>query len=330
MKNSKGTIVISSVMSVLLILVGVLVWPNGEKETIVKQSNEINKKETQIKIVAKRINIRQEPSVSSEDIGDVYADEVYTVLEDLADDSYYWYKIKTSNGISGYIASDKKEEYVELISGFIDREPPTINYDNDYYVIYNSEEKYDDITCTDNHSDCKLDIVRSNLYLDITATDEKGNSATKSVRCYDVYRGGNYFNETNSDLSIYYTRTINSDNSIYITANYILNRMILSDQKSQSYSTNINLYDENFNIINSYETRYNSRELDADCINDNGMILKEEYKDSNLNVGDKICANFYIPNGLSVKYFEMSISGVDNYNQEGNYLTNYSSRIFTK
>lgn len=329
-KNSKGTIIISSVMSVLLILVGVLVWPNGEKETEVSQSNEINKKETQIKIIAKRINIRKEAKVSSEDIGDVYAEEVYTVLEDLADDNYYWYKIKTNTGIEGYIASDKKEEFVELISGYIDRKAPTINYDNDYYVIYNGEEDFSNITCTDDHSTCKLNIVRSNLYLDITATDEKGNSVTKSIRCYDVHSGGNYFNETNSNLSVYYTRTINSDNSIYITANYILNRMILSDKKSQSYSTNINLYDENFNIINAYETKYNSKNVDSDCINDNGMVLKEEYKDSNLNVGDKICANFYVPNGISVKYFEMSISGVDNYDQDGNYLSDYSSRIFTK
>ena len=131
-------------------------------------------------------------------------------------------------------------------------------------------------------------------------------------------------------MSIYYTRTINKDGSMYITANYILNRAIPSAVKSTSYSTNINYYDEDFNTVYSYETKYNTGNLEEDCINDNGMILKDAYLDSDLNVGNKICANFYIPTSISVKYFEISISGVDNYDNSQNYLGNYSSRVFIK
>jgi hypothetical protein len=329
-KNSKGTIVISLAMSVVLILVGLLVWPNGEKKKEIVQSNEIDASKTQIKVIAKRINIRKEPTISSEDIGDVYSGEIYTVLEDLEKEDYYWYKIKTNNDIEGFIASSKNEEYVELVSGYIDRTPPVIDYDKDYYVLYKGIEDYSLITCKDENGSCTISVTKNNLYLDIVAKDDKGNTSKKSIRYYEVFNGGNYFNETNNDLSIYYTRTINNDGSLYITANYILNRMILSDNKSKSYNTNINLYDENFNIINSYETKYNTKELDNDCINTNGMILKDEYLDTNLNVGNKLCSNFYIPNGNNVKYFEISISGVDNYDKGSNYLSNYSSRIFTK
>lgn len=329
-KNSKGTIVVSVVMSVVLILVAFLVWPNKNIIDKNTQSNDIDDSKTQIKVIAKRINIRQEPDINSSDIGDVYAGEIYTVIEDITKDDYYWYKIKTNTNIEGYIASSKDEEYVEVISGYIDRTPPVINYDKDYYVIFNGEEDYSLITCTDDHSICTIDINKSNLYLDITARDERGNTKTKSIRYYDIFKSANYFNETNSNLNVNYTRTINSDNSLLITANYILNKMILSDNKSTNYGTNINLYDEDFNIIKTYETKYNVKEPDGDCLNDKSMNLKDDYLESNLNVGDKLCTSFLVPNSESVKYFEISISGIDNYGSEGNYLSNYISRLFMK
>ncbi len=316
-------------MSTLLIIVGFLCWPNTST-TKITQSNKKDKSKTQIEIVAKRINIRKEPKISSLDIGDVYAGEVYTVIEDVEDEDYYWYKIATNTGIIGYVASDKKDEYVKLINGYIDRTPPVINYDKDYYVLYGGKEDYSLITCTDEYSSCELSINKNNLYLEITAKDEKGNVNNKSIRYYDVFKGGNYFNETNSNLSVYYTRKINDDGSMYITANYILNKTIPSEIKSTSYSTNINLYDEDFNNVYSHDTRYNTGNLETDCINDEGLNLKEEYLNGDLNVGNKICANFYIPTSISVKYFEISISGVDNYDNSQNYLNNYSSRVFIK
>ncbi len=196
--------------------------------------------------------------------------------------------------------------------------------------MYGGKEDYSLITCTDEYSSCELSINKNNLYLEITAKDEKGNVNNKSIRYYDVFKGGNYFNETNSNLSVYYTRKINDDGSMYITANYILNKTIPSEIKSTSYSTNINLYDEDFNNVYSHDTRYNTGNLETDCINDEGLNLKEEYLNGDLNVGNKICANFYIPTSISVKYFEISISGVDNYDNSQNYLNNYSSRVFIK
>ena len=329
-KKHTGTIIFSVITSTLLIIiVGFLCWPNTSTIKIT-QSNKKDKTKNQIEIIAKRINIRKEPKISSLDIGDVYAGEVYTVIEDVEDLDYYWYKIRTNTGITGFIASDKKDEYVKIVNGYIDRTPPVINYDKNYYALLGGKEDYSLITCTDEYSTCSLSIEKTNLYLEITAKDEKGNINKKSIRYYDVFKGGNYFNETNSNLSVYYTRKINDDGSMYITANYILNKTIPSAAKSIAYSTNINLYDENFNIIYSYDTKYNTGNLEADCINDNRLNLKEEYLNNDLNVGNKICANFYIPNSNSVKYFEISISGVDNYDNSQNYLNNYVSRIFIK
>ena len=330
-KNSKGTIIVSSVMSVLLILVALLSWPNEHKESNITQSNNIDDSKIQIKVTAKRVNIRKEATIDSDDIGDVYAGEVYTVYEDVTGNDYYWYKIKTNTGIEGYIGSEKNNEYVELISGYIDRTPPRINYDKDYYVLYEGEEDdFSSITCTDEYSDCTIEVVKSNLYIDITAKDNKGNTSTKSIRYYDIFKGGNYFTETNNNMSINYTKKINDDKSMIVTTDYIINRMILSNNKSNNYATNISFFDEEFNIIDQFVTKYNYLEPESDCINNKDMSIKDEYKDANLNIGDKLCTSFYIPDSEKVKYFEISISGVDNYGAEGNYLSNYISRIFTK
>ena len=118
--NLRIKIVISVVMTILILIVASLVWPKEVEDDI--QSNEIDSSKTQIKIIVKRINIRKEPSISSEDIGDVYDGEIYTVLDYVSDDDYYWYKIETNTGILGYVASDKKSEYVEFISGYIENE----------------------------------------------------------------------------------------------------------------------------------------------------------------------------------------------------------------
>ena len=331
-KDYKGTIVISVIMSLILLLVAILIWPNneGKREEKSPQSNEIDSNKTQVKVTVKRINIREDKTVNSKDIGDVFLGEVYTVLEDYEEEDYYWYKIKTNTNITGFIASDKKDEYVEVINGYIDRTPPTINYDKDYFVIVKGEEDYSNITCVDDHSACSLDINRDDLYINITATDSRGNKTNKSIRYYDVYDGGNYFMERNSNLNVNYTRTLNEDGSMYITATYILNQMISSANKSNSYEISVNLYDENFNVIEDYSSKYNMNALDNDCKNDKGMNIKEEFLNENLDVGDKICFNFYTSNHDKVKYLELSISGLDNLDKSDNYLGNYTSRIFVK
>lgn len=80
-----------------------------------EQTNVLDNTKDQIKIIVNKINIRSEPTVSSSDIGDVYNGEIYDILGITEDDKYIWYKIKTSLGLIGYVASEKGKEWIEVI-----------------------------------------------------------------------------------------------------------------------------------------------------------------------------------------------------------------------
>ena len=56
-------------MGAIIILIAFLFWPKTEE---IVQSNKIDKSKTQIRIEAKRINIRKSPTIESEDVGDVF------------------------------------------------------------------------------------------------------------------------------------------------------------------------------------------------------------------------------------------------------------------
>lgn len=99
--------------------------------TIINQSNEINNSVDQIKILVDKINIRENASIESKDIGDVYINETYSVLDIIDSELYTWYKIKTNTNISGYIASSKKENWVQFIQKRIEK-----NIEN-YELIFN-------------------------------------------------------------------------------------------------------------------------------------------------------------------------------------------------
>lgn len=329
----KGTIIISIIMSLILVVVAFFSWPNKDinqksyNKTI--QSNEKDESKTQIEIIVKRINIREDKTIESKDVGDVYQGEIYTVLEDYEDEEYYWYKIKTDTDITGYIASLKSDEYVKLLSGYIDRTAPVIEYDKDFYIL-DKDDDFSKITCKDEYSKCSMTITKDDLYLYVSAKDEKENETKKTIRYYVVYEGGNYFTEWNDYLTIDYRRTLNQDNSMSISATYVLKKWIKSSNKSSSYNVSVNMYDENFNVIESIYSKYNIEELDLSCKNDKYMNIKEEYINDDLNIGDKLCFNFYTPDHTSVKYYEITLSGIDNVDKNDNYLRSYSSRLIIK
>lgn len=82
--------------------------------TYLEQSNEIDDSKEQIHILVDKINIRSLPSVTSDDIGDVYFNEIYTVFDTTDDDTYTWYHIKTSLGVEGYVASKHDSNWIEV------------------------------------------------------------------------------------------------------------------------------------------------------------------------------------------------------------------------
>ena len=81
----------------------------------ISQSNEINNNVDQIKILVDVINIRENPSTDSNDIGNVYLNEIYDVLDVVDSDIYTWYKIKTTTNVIGYVASKKNENWIQFI-----------------------------------------------------------------------------------------------------------------------------------------------------------------------------------------------------------------------
>lgn len=95
-----------SVLS-LLILVGTLLFGPS-------QSNKRDESIDQIKITTEYINLRTKSSRKGKIIGLVYEGEIYTVLDVAEEKDYTWYKICTSNGKTGYVASGYN--YVEYMA----------------------------------------------------------------------------------------------------------------------------------------------------------------------------------------------------------------------
>ena len=315
----------SIIVTVILLITAIFFWPSSRN----RQSNPIDKTKTQIKVIVKRINIRKEPTIYSDDIGDVYEGEIYTVLEHIDDSDYYWYKITTNNGITGYIASDPNGEYVEIISGVIDRIPPVITCNKDFLLFYNGEINYDDVECVDNYSNCYLSYDDANSkHIKFIAKDDDDNESFLYVKYYKVYNFYNSYFESNNFINASFER-LNYEKETVIKTKYQLKKDIPSYSKSTNYVPIITFFDENFNEINLITTKYNVDSLDNDCINNVDMTLKENYINSDLVSGSYLCINYYFDNTDSrIKYFAVGFQGVENYNKDNNYFANYYSKYY--
>lgn len=315
----------SIIVTVILLITAIFFWPSSSNT----QSNPIDKTKTQIKVIVKRINIRKEPTIYSDDIGDVYEGEIYTVLEHIDDSDYYWYKITTNNGITGYIASDPNGEYVEIISGVIDRIPPVITCNKDFLLFYNGEINYDDVECVDNYSNCYLSYDDANSkHIKFIAKDDDDNESFLYVKYYKVYNFYNSYFESNNFINASFER-LNYEKETVIKTKYQLKKDIPSYSKSTNYVPIITFFDENFNEINLITTKYNVDSLDNDCINNVDMTLKENYINSDLVSGSYLYINYYFDNTDSrIKYFAVGFQGVENYNKDNNYFANYYSKYY--
>ena len=80
-------------------------------------SNERDKSKEQLKVITEYINIREKANASSEIIGQVHKDDIYTILrKDNGWGSYSWYQIRIANGKTGWIAGHYgNDKYVELL-----------------------------------------------------------------------------------------------------------------------------------------------------------------------------------------------------------------------
>lgn len=90
-------------------------YASGEIRTTYQlQTNIKDENKLQFIVNVDVINIRESASVTSNDIGNVYINEIYDILESVDDGTYTWYKIRTSNGIEGYVAYLKNSNWVTV------------------------------------------------------------------------------------------------------------------------------------------------------------------------------------------------------------------------
>ena len=324
-ETKRRSLILNIVLTTIILIIGFLFWPGKEK---FNQSNPRDVNKTQIKIKVKALNIREKATVESKDIGTVYMGEIFTVLEHIDADDYYWYKIKTKQGTTGYIASDRNNEYVDVVSGLVDREAPVINVKNGFIIFKNGEESYDDVTCTDNYSKCELsyEIVEDKVV--IKAVDTASNESVLEVKYYNVYDLSTLFNENNENINVTITKN-ETDKNFIINANYITNIVILDANKSKTYTPIIHYYDESFNEINDMYTLINKQHLGGICINDESNTLKKEYQNSDIPRGSILCMNYtFNDKNDKIKYIRIGFKSLDNIDNAGNSLKEYTSKLF--
>ena len=325
-ETKRRSLILNVVLTAIILVIGFLFWPGKEK---FNQSNPRDVNKTQIKVKVKALNIRKEPTVDSKDIGTVYLGEIFTVLEHIDEEDYYWYKIKTKQGTSGYIASDRDNEYVEVISGMIDREAPLITAKNEVLVFLDDEKVYDDILCTDNYSECtlKFDDTDPNFVV-VTGTDEAGNESVMQINSYFAYNLNTLFNDNNENIHLTITKKDIKNNTV-ISANYITNKDITVDNLSKSYTPVIDYFDENFDKIDNMYTLINRQSLGGMCINDENNSLKDEYLNGGIEQGDMLCINYsFNDKEGKIKYIAVGFVSTDNADNENNSLAKYYSKYF--
>lgn len=325
-ETKKKSLILNIVLTAIILIIGFLFWPGKEK---FNQSNPRDVNKTQIKIKVKALNIREKPTVESKDIGTVYLDEIFTVLEHIDADDYYWYKIKTKQGTIGYIASDRNNEYVSVISGLVDREKPTINVLDGFLIFRDGEENYDAVECIDNYSTCELSYEKKEDTVIIKAVDAASNEVSVEVKYYNVYSLSTLFNENNENINVTITKNENDKKDLIINANYITNKVILNSNKSKTYTPIIHYYDESFNEINDMYTLINKQHLGGICVNDENNNIKKEYQDSDIPKGSILCMNYSFSNkNDKIKYIRIGFKSLDNTDNAGNSLKEYTSKIF--
>ena len=308
-----------------MIVIAFLFWPSEEKFT---QSNKIDRTKTQIRIKEKRLNIRKLPNVNSEDLGDVYRNEIYTVLSHIDTDEYYWYRIKTNQGIEGFIASNPRKEYIEVISGYVDRVAPEITSKDEFLVFVNGEQNYDSITCKDNYSKCSLSYDDSDpTKIVFTAMDEDNNTSTFSINYYNVYNLYSEYSDSNEKVKAKFVKDKTKD--IYtISTFYTINKSISKHNKSLSYVPIIDFYDENFQKLDDIFVKYENDDLPGYCINDENLNLKPEFILNDLLSKSTLCMRFSFEKDDEIKYVSFGFTGVENYDNIYNSLASYYSKTF--
>lgn len=324
-ETKKKSLILNIVLSAIILIIGFLFWPSKDK---FNQSNPKDSNKTQIKVKVKALNIRKQASTDSEDIGTVFYDEIFTVLSHIEKNDFYWYQIKTKQGLRGYVASDKETPYVELISGYIDRTPPIIKTSMNPLVFIDGVKDYSPVTCEDDHSECSLSYDESNdKSIIFKAKDKDDNESSLKIDYYNVYNIKSKYNDNNENLKVTIEKKDIAD-KIIIDATYTTKKVIFSDNKSKKYIPIIEFYDEEFHKLEDEFVLYNDYEMDISCINNKDNTLKGNYLKNDLLKGSSLCINYTFSKNEDIKYIKVGFKGDDNFENKENILSNYESKYF--
>ena len=84
--------------------------------TSLSQSNGLNNKVLQIKVLQDFMNVRKDASENSSIVTQAGKDDIFSVLDIVYELPHTWYKIKTNQGIEGYIASGGDHSNLEYLA----------------------------------------------------------------------------------------------------------------------------------------------------------------------------------------------------------------------
>jgi hypothetical protein len=99
----------------IILIISFLMVSGCSKEVEIKAlSNEIDESKNQLTVKIETSHIKEKPSVLGEVIGTVHNGDVFTIYDLFVDQYYVWYKIKSSNGIKGYLANQLNGKWVEI------------------------------------------------------------------------------------------------------------------------------------------------------------------------------------------------------------------------
>lgn len=110
----------------------------------IEQSNSRDEAKKQIQILVDKINIREKPDETSTDLGDVYFNEIYTILDEIDSDVYTWYKITTNIGLTGFVANKKGDNWMNILIPKDTTQPKENNTSNEETEVdHNEKEEYE-------------------------------------------------------------------------------------------------------------------------------------------------------------------------------------------
>ena len=148
-------VIIITCIVVTTIIGGIITFSviKSNNNNISIQSNERNKDKIQIEVIADSVKIRESKEPNSQVIGNVYKNEIYSVISEDKESQYKWLEIETSNGIKGYIVGI--EAYVKRLETTIiieKEQKPNDNPNIDNENINNNVEKPNNSQTENNQS----------------------------------------------------------------------------------------------------------------------------------------------------------------------------------